>query len=276
MLSSLLTSLLSAFTPMELADSLNYSEVSWLCSHNAMSNKEDKWLFPNQLWSIETQLQRGIHAQMWDVWEHDSRAYLRHGNGVLFDTGKRSLHSALQSIAQYLKKNPRALITLILESHSSERSILDALRSSGAARYLYRPSTHRRWPSLGALRRAGTRLIVFIDKPSEQLFPLWEHAVETDWVNRDARRMNNKLRRGKKEHPLFIVNHFVSNPLPSQHAAQQLNSLEGLRQRAQEIHTLYRRPVNFWTLDFIGCTRGSATFIQRENAGGKSAFPLAK
>ncbi len=266
MLDTLLASLLIAFSPMKLADTRNYCEVSWLCSHNAMSNKEKNWLFPNQLWSIETQLQRGIHAQMWDIWEEDSKAYLRHGNGVVFDPGKRSLDSALQAVTQYLKKHPRAVITLILESHSSERSILDALRSSGAAHYLYRPSTHCGWPSLGALRRADTRLIIFIDKPSKELFPLWEHAVETDWVNRHPERMNNKLRRGKKQSPLFIVNHFVSNPLPSLSAAQQLNRLDALRARAKEIRALYQRPVNFWTLDFIGCTGEASTFIQRENA----------
>ncbi len=268
LLSLLLTSALSydAASPLHLPDTRSYEEVSWLCSHNAMSNKEEKWLMPNQLWSIETQLQRGIHAQMWDIWyDDDGVATLRHGNGRFFDPGERRLDSACHALEEYLRKHPRAIITLILESKVDENDILASLQRSGAARYLYHPATHRSWPTLGKLRADNTRLLVFIDRRSAHFFPLWDHAVETDWVNRHPDKLNNKLRRGQPQHALFVANHFVCNPLPSQRAAQLINRRTALQSRAQQLQQLYQRRVNFWTLDFIGVTEESFSFIAEQN-----------
>ncbi len=239
---------------LALSDETLYDEITWICSHNAMSNHAENWLMPNQLWSIPQQLEHGIHAQMWDIWMLKGEPYLRHGNGKLFDTGKKSLLAACKEVKHYLDEHPRAVITLILESKVDDNSILKALKDSGLESMRFSPPHQfQDWPSLGTLRKDNKRLIILCDRRTENFIQLWDHAVETDWVNRDAKLMNNKLRRGKPENPLLILNHFVGTPLPSRSASKIANSKAILEKRENDIDQLYQRRANFWTLDYIGC-----------------------
>ncbi len=239
---------------LALEDSVHYDDVTWICSHNAMSNREENWIMPNQIWSISQQLEHGIHAQMWDIWMLDGKATLRHGNGRFFDTGKKELLIAFQEVKNYLDEHPRAIITLILESKVEDTPILEALRESKLEPLRYKPTgIVEEWPTLGELRKNNSRLIILCDRRTEHFIQLWDHAVETDWVNRKATQMNNRLRRGKAENDLLILNHFVGNPLPSEEASKEANSKTILAKREKDIERLYKRRANYWTLDHIGC-----------------------
>ncbi len=239
---------------LALEDDLRYDNITWICSHNAMSNREENWIMPNQIWSIPQQLEHGIHAQMWDIWMLDGKATLRHGNGNLFDTGKKELLAAFIEVKNYLEKNPRAIITLILESKVDDSPILEALRESQLEPLRYKPAGKvKEWPTLGELRKSDSRLIILCDRRTEHFIQLWDHAVETNWVNKKATQMNNKLRRGKAENALLILNHFVGNPFPSEIASKEANSKTILAKREKDIERLYKRRANYWTLDHIGC-----------------------
>lgn len=235
------------------ADEIRYDKVTWLCAHNAMNNAEDGWLIPNQNWSISRQLSKGVHAQMWDVWPEGDRIVLRHGPPEATPLGTSPLEDALKEVVSYLKKNPRAVITLFLESYVEAEALRTVFEQTGAAAYCYKQSTKAPWPELGTLRKSGKRLIVFTDRPDHKntwLMSQWNHCVETPWKSTSTENMPNCYDRGKKENSLFIVNHFVTNPLPTPDQALKANSLPVLQKRFQDLKTMLGRTPQFLTVDF--------------------------
>lgn len=252
----------SAF-PLSLPDDLPYDSVSWLCSHNAMSNSQDKWAFPNQEWSIARQLEEGIHAQMWDVWEKKGELVLQHGNSHFALPGRLAFSRAAGIVVDYLEKNPDAVVTLILESYVPNEAVRKAFEAAGAGQYCFSLQPGDPWPALGELRRSNKRLVVFTDRPDKDghwPMPLWTHCVETPWSAKKPEDLENKYNRGKKENKLLIVNHFLTNPIASRKSAETVNTLEKLSERNAQLEKKLGRKGNFWVLDFVE-TGGGKDFI---------------
>lgn len=251
--------------PLELPDAVPYDGVSWICAHNAMSNSRDGWWCPNQNWNIPEQLKAGIHAQMWDVWKKDGELVLRHGNGRLFFPGTITLQDALDHVRVYLEGNPRAVVTLILESYVDNGEVRKAFEKAGMGKYCAPPPENQEWPTLGEMRKTGRRLVVMTDRPDGEgnwPMPVWKYGVETPWKTAAADRMDNTLNRGDSANGLLIANHFVSTPVPLLQNAEKTNALEALRRRAEALRLAYGRRVNFWVLDFVD--RGDALQFARE------------
>jgi len=57
-----------------------YDDVTYLTTHNAMSNADDGWSLPNQRWGLERQLNDGVRGFMLDVYEEGGRAFLFHAS----------------------------------------------------------------------------------------------------------------------------------------------------------------------------------------------------
>ena len=76
-----------------------YDEVAYATTHNAMSNSDEGWLFPNQTHSLTRQLDDGIRAFMLDVHDKDGKPYLCHSR---FFLGSRPLKDGLGELAAYL------------------------------------------------------------------------------------------------------------------------------------------------------------------------------
>lgn len=253
--------------PLELPDSLPYHEVEWLCAHNAMSNSHDGWWFPNQHWNIEEQLREGIHAQMWDVWEQEGRLVLRHGNGTGFWPGAIALSAALKKVRLYLEENPRAVITLILESYVDHAKLRKVFQESGMEPYCCTRPSGQAWTTLGDMRKTGKRLVVMTDRTGDEKLwpmPVWDYCVETSWKNVDVGRMLNALNRGHAGNGLFMVNHFIASLVPLVDHAAETNTLEALVCRAAALRKIYDRKVNFWVLDFVDVGEAAA-FIRQRN-----------
>ena len=242
-----------------------YHQKLWLCSHNAMSNLEDAWLFPNQLYTIANQLKRGVHAQMWDVWDLDGKACLRHGNGTIFIPQYTNFEDALKTVKSYLDANRQAIITLILESHVKDELLWDNVVKAELENYVMNKENFSKMLTLGEMSELGQRLIIFSDCETNHFLYLWDHAVETDWANDDVTKMKDQLRRGKKENPLFIVNHFVTNPLPSPECSKLLNKESQILQRLEQLEKMYNKQANFIVLDFVGDQNESQT-VEKINA----------
>ncbi len=235
----------------ELCDSRAYADVTWVCAHNAMSNAEDFWLLPNQKHNIASLLRGGIHAQMWDVWMKQGVPTLRHGNGRFFDPQNKPLLIALGEVKSYLEAQPEAIITLILETYIADELLAQCVTKAGLMPMVYKGGISSLSPRLGDLRAANTRLLILSDKPSSNFIQLWDVAVETNWENKSITKLDNKLRRGRADNPLFIVNHFISAAIPSCADARKLNTKQAQAARRQELELLYARRPNFWVMDFI-------------------------
>lgn len=239
--------------PVLPADEIRYDKVTWLCAHNAMNNAEDGWLIPNQNWNTTRQLNKGVHALMWDVWPEGDRIVLRHGPPEMTPLGTRPLEDSLKDVVSYLKKNPRAVVTLFLESYVEAEALRKVFVQTGAATYCHKQPAKAPWPELGTLRKSGKRLIVFTDKPDHKgtwLMSQWDHCVETPWKSTSTEDMPNRYGRGRKENSLFIVNHFVINPVPTPDQALKANSLPVLQKRFQDLKTSLNRTPQFMVVDF--------------------------
>ena len=262
-------------TPLLLSDSARYDEITWLCAHNAMNNREEGWLLPNQNWSIFHQLENGVHAQMWDVWKEKGEIILRHGSQETTPLGTRPLEGALKDVLRYIESNPRAIITLFFESYVSAPELRAAFEKTGADAYCYKQAKNAPWPTLGQLRKARKRLIIFTDKPDQTdswLMSLWDHCVETPWQATSPDNLSDEYNRGKAANRLFIVNHFITNPIAMPSEARKINSRDMLRQRLERLQKTPGRLPQFLTVDFTDI--GDCLPFIHENAESRHLLSL--
>jgi hypothetical protein len=262
-------------SPLDLPDAMPYDKVVWLCSHNAMSNGMDGWVCPNQNWNIPSQLQAGIHAQMWDVWLQGEELVLRHGNETASFPGAIPLRRAFGMVGEYLRNNPRAIVTLILESYVPNASIRKVAGEAGVFDFCTVLPVNGSWPTLGEMRAQGKRLVMLTDRPDgvgQWPMPVWEHCVETPWKNKSADAMDDAPGRGREKNRFLIVNHLVSAFRPSRATAETINAAGVLQERIRRIQARWGRQPNFWVMDFVDIGDGR-TCVHDWNKAWKAGNP---
>lgn len=243
----------SAWSPERLPDNVRYDAVLWLCAHNAMSNSEEGWHFPNQQGKMESLLDAGVHALMWDVWMQDGKVVLRHGPEWAAVLGNRLLQDALGDLKTWLEARPQAVVTLIFESYVDAEQLAVEFERTGLSSMCYVREEGKSWPTLGEMRRSGKRLVVMTDRPGiapAWLMPVWKQCVETPWQASAPAELKNTFNRGDKKNDLLIVNHFVTPLTASRGASEQVNALNVLKAREEAVRREMGRNPNFWVLDF--------------------------
>ena len=110
------------------------------------------------------------------------------------------------------------------------------------------------WFILCEFSERGQRLILLTDddEPGPLQNQVWDHAFETDWNIASANDFKCEVNRGDLGNDLFILNHFVSNPLPNLDTAIQVNEFEFLASRIAQCESELGRSPNFVTVDFYG------------------------
>lgn len=242
------------FIPSSLPNSWRYDKILWICAHNAMNNTEEGCAFPNQTSGIPRLLKNGIHAQMWDVWMNGAQVVLRHGPPETAPLGSRPLEDALNDVIRYLKEDKRAVVTLLFEAYVTGDQLKKVFDKTGANEYCYTHKKGTTWPTLGTLRKSGKRLIVFTDKPDPHipwLMPIGEHCVETPWNIAFSSQFSSRYNRGKPENALFIVNHFITNPIALASESEKVNALPVLEKRIYTVEKETKRKSQFLALDFV-------------------------
>jgi hypothetical protein len=133
----------------------NYSDVTWLCAHNAYANKREGWIYAQQKLTLEQQFDAGVRSFMIDIHTKNNKLVLAHRN---ISTTRwirpfrkfESFQNVLTRFVKMLEKNSQAIITLHLESHTnniSARTIPGILETSGAVHYLYTDADD--WKTIG-------------------------------------------------------------------------------------------------------------------------------
>lgn len=248
------TTISEPFIPSSLPDNLRYDKILWICAHNAMNNTEDGWLLPNQTSSIPRLLKNGIHAQMWDVWMNGEQVVLRHGPPETAPFGSRPLSDALNDVIRYLKEDKRAVVTILFEAYVTADELKRVFDITDANEYCYTHKKGTPWPTLGALRKSGKRMIVFTDKPNPLipwLMPIGEHCVGTPWNIASPSQFSSRFNRGKPGNALFVVNHFITNPIALASEAEKVNALPFLEKRIHTVEKEAKRKPQFLALDFV-------------------------
>lgn len=235
-----------------------FDEVVYPTSHNAMSNAAEGWLAPNNSDTVPDQLDSGIRSLMLDTWYWGGDAVLCHGGevfpGVGCDiTGQKPLDVGLAELTTYLDAHPHEVLSIIFESYISEADTLADFTTSGLLAYVHVQPIGAPWPTLRDLIAADTRLVVFTDDSGASLpwhHYVWSHAWETHFSAAAPEDFSCDPNRGSTSNPLFIFNHFLTNPFASPALADMVNHNPFFLDRAEQCQAESSDLPNFVTVDF--------------------------
>ena len=215
------------------------------------------------------------------MWVRTGGARLCH---VECSLGMLKLEEGLRRIQIFLQQHEHEVVTLIFENMPLDGDLIleeqleHALTTAGLAPLLYIPtsseisadSSSLLWPTLGEMITRGQRLVIMSDRRAVgPILPwylyMWDIAVETPYsffVKSDLERMEEEgagggqvvvescgYNRGREGNSLYIVNHFITNPVANAFLAETIN-YDSLLRRARACADLQNRTVNFLTVDF--------------------------
>jgi hypothetical protein len=219
-------------------------------THNSMSNEDEGWLAPNQGFGIERQLNDGIRAMMLDAVDWEGEPYLCHGPCEL---GAEPLADGLAKIESFLVAQPGQVVVVIFQDALSVETMVEVMEAVGLSRRVWT------WdgetvplPTLGALIDAETNLVILGESghpPPAWYHHAWDLVTDTPYDFRGSDDFSCDLYRGESSNPLFLVNHWVSRPLPDAEMADVVNQAEILGDRARSCGEERGRRVNILAVD---------------------------
>eukprot|EP00834_Sanchytrium_tribonematis_P005476 NODE_333_length_9325_cov_0.557230.p5 type:complete len:322 gc:universal NODE_333_length_9325_cov_0.557230:3305-2340(-) len=282
----------------------SYDEISFLTTHNGFSNQPSRNLFPilysninNQNVPIERQFLDGVRATKAPVHMMKNVTYVCHGiskgkkvavwdkvckkkqniaknicttflNSVrpcFLDPATTTLRNALLRLVRLLDFYPREIFTLFLEDYVPLRQLYVPFLESGVAKYMYKHSPHRKWPSLNTLISSNRRLVVFstqetdedgdsIDKYPFNLEKQYLWSTSFDYRNilnlldtTNSLYINRTEIKGK----MWILQHFVTPLIAGKpYHASIANSFQNLKMRHDYYKLKVRTNANFIWVDF--------------------------
>jgi hypothetical protein len=236
----------------ELCDR-RFNEVAFPATHNSMSNSDDKWGIPNQTHNIGRQLEDGVRAFLIDTHAYQGEFYLCH---QVCKFGQTLLVDALAVYRAFLEKNRGEVVTLIIEDHIPAADTAKAFDDSGLVKYAYTHPASEPWPTLRELIASDTRLIVSAENegpPPAWYHHVWDIASDTPYTYADVAAIaatGCDDNRGKNEHALFLVNHWVGNPLSSSENAALANPYDVLAPHVKKCQEKRGKLPNFVAVDF--------------------------
>lgn len=230
-----------------------YSDISWLVTHNSMSNRADGWWFPNQSYGITRQLDDGVRGLMLDVHMIDGQPFLVHGASVL---GAMTLESGLIEVKAFMQRQSNAIITLILESYAPAHKVREAFDVVGLSGMVHQQQTGSSWPKIGDMIARGKRLVVFTDSGGGEwqgYHDVWDFCQETHYSVKQVEDFSFQRNRGEEANSLLILNHFLTHPIAGLGLAGQANATDVLKTRLEECEKATKCFPNFVAVDFYEC-----------------------
>ena len=248
-----------------------YDEVAYATTHNAFASKEAFFFPPNQTFGLKRQLDDGVRALMLDV--HPAPSPRDGGVGLadggvsdgavdanepllchaLCTLGSMPLRQGLSTIADFLAREPREVVTLILESYVDAAAVQSVLAATGLLSQLHTQPLGQPWPTLSQMIAAGHRLVVFTDRQGGG-FPgyhdVWKHAWETPFHAEKPEELVCTPNRGDPQNPLLILNHFLTAPVAMPLSAEKVNHDPFFVERALRCQEESGALPNFVTVDF--------------------------
>lgn len=228
-----------------------YDQVAYATTHNAFSVDAEGFGAPNQSRSMRRQLDDGVRALMLDVYSNLGRTFLCHGTCAL---GRRLLADGLCDITRFLDENPNEVVSIIFESYVPAADVERAFIESELIERVRPQQAGTPWPTLRAMIDADQRVVVFTDRDGGArpwYLNVWAHAWETPFSARTPTDLETcAMNRGDRANPLFIFNHFLTNPLASRELAQMVNFNPLLIDRARRCQRETSAMPNFITVDY--------------------------
>ncbi|MBI2393663.1 MAG: hypothetical protein HYV09_29060 [Deltaproteobacteria bacterium] len=248
----------------ELCDR-RFDAVSFPMTHNSMSNAEDRWAAPNQNHGIARQLADGVRGLMLDTHYYDvesgktlderlpdvpaiDQAFLCHG---VCQLGRRRLLEGLCDVTAFLDGNRGEVLSIIFESGITPADTAEVMKAAGLLEYLY---VHAgAWPTLRQMIADDKRLVVFTESDGSDpawYHPAWTLIQDTPYSFSSAAELSCAPNRGSASSPLFLVNHWILDPIANPKRAAEINVSSVLLARAQQCQKERGKLPNFVGVDF--------------------------
>ncbi|MCH2126549.1 MAG: hypothetical protein MK165_17290 [Pirellulaceae bacterium] len=227
-----------------------YDQCSVVMTHNAMSNRAEGWLFPNQNHSLTQQLNAGVRGLMLDVHLFQGRPYLIHNSHFL---GKRLLVDGLHELGRFLDEHPQAIVTIIFESYVPASVVQAAFKDASLLERLHCQSVTEAWPTLRKMVDTNRRLVVFTDREGGSwpgYHDVWRFCWETPFSVKAVEKFNFVVNRGRLSNSLIILNHFITRPTAGVSLARKANARAVLQPRLTACLRETGRHPHFITVDF--------------------------
>ncbi len=226
-------------------------DVTFPGTHNSMSNADAGWGGPNQQHGMTRQLEDGIRALMLDTYEWNGELYLCHS---ICEFGAQPLDEGLGEIETFLAANPGEVVLIIFQDAIPVEDTVSAMEAAGLADrvWTWDPDDDE-LPTLGQLVDDGTRLVVGTESarpPPDWVHHAWDLFSDTPYSFASAEEFSCELNRGEADNPLFLVNHWLSTPLPTQEGAAEVNVAAVLGARADACEAERGRRITFLGVDF--------------------------
>ncbi|MSP93440.1 MAG: hypothetical protein EXR79_16875 [Myxococcales bacterium] len=246
--------------------------VVFATAHNAMSNADEGWQLPNQTHGLARQLQDGVRGFLLDVYVYDGddpkladATTFCHGLCAL---GAEKASAGFAKFKTFLAANPGTVLVFVIEDHTDEARIEAALAESGLLPLCAKLDLALPMPTLGTLVAANTPVVVMTETGKGKA--PWNHAYEklawdTPYAYKTKDDFTCQPLRGQKTNPLFVLNHFLTNPVAAKKYAEDVNRQEVLGPRAQKCWTESGRLPNLIAVDFVDV--GAAVAVARELNG---------
>jgi hypothetical protein len=144
------------------------------------------------------------------------------------------------------------VLTLIIEAYVSNEDTVAAFEEAGLVQYAYAHDPRMPWPTLGELVARNQRLVVLSDEGGEPDWHMnvWDHAFETPFHAVGSGDLVCEAGRGSPDNALFILNHFLTDPIAFESLAEQVNLNPFFIDRARECEAHFQHVPNFPTVDF--------------------------
>jgi hypothetical protein len=227
-----------------------FNEVAFATAHNAMSNADDRWLYPNQEHGIARALADGVRGLMLDTHYDRGSTGLCHG---VCTFGRRPLVEGLCDVTQFLDAHPGEVVAIQFENHIADGDTVAAVMASGLGDYVHAQTPGQPWPTLGEMVRGRERLVVFVESGGGSpswLMPLFAHSWDTPYSFLTAADFSCATNRGTRGNALFTLNHFLTNPTADRALAEMVNHNPVLIDRARRCAIEGGQLPNFVAVDF--------------------------
>ena len=230
----------------------HYDELCYAATHNSATDTSGLWQFPTQSQSIHSQLDNGIRAIMLSVQVQGSADLVCYDN---CSAGNTRLTTVLKSVKDFLSRNAREVVTLLLDSQAPASSIQADFVTAGLDTDVFTPTAGSPWPTLGEMIDANRRLVVFASLPdsgADWLLPRSSSVWETgsDWTTIPS--MNCDPVVGDVSMPFSIVHHYIDDAVTTDTAdaagvisVAQVNSVNIVAQRLNRCIDDHQKTPNF-------------------------------
>lgn len=225
-------------------------EVALPATHNAMSSAEDDFAWPNQQHTMARQLDDGVRGLLFDTWDWYDEAWLCHGSCEL---GATPLADGLEVLRAFLASHPDDVLVLVIEDHLDPEPTAAAFEAAGLLPLLYTHDPAAGWPTLDEMVDRGERLVVTNEgtgPPPAWYHDFWALGWDTPYSFTDPAEFSCAPNRGDPGNDLFLVNHWIGDPLPRPENAAEVNTLEVLGGRVEQCRAESGRLPNLVAVDF--------------------------